>query len=245
MEIALIIDLGERGNHRDEQHQAVLPAWRQHGGLAAYRLPVHTELGMKERTLTDRAVDQVGVIVAAEREQAGFNRQLSRIGGDGGVYWVVVTAPDAPTGLDDLWREHARRLLAYATYLVGPHDAHDIVVDAFLLAAPRIEAGAVADPGAYLIRAVRNRANGQRRSQVRQWRRDLAAVGPATTALPESDADLRRAVERLSVAQRSVIFLVYWEDRSEAEVARMLDISPSTVHRHLTRARSHLRKALG
>ena len=56
--------------------------------------------------------------------------------------------------------------------------------------------------------------------------------------------DVRRAISSLSLAQRTVIYFVYWEDLSERDIAALLDVSPGTVRRHLTRARAHLRKAL-
>ncbi len=48
----------------------------------------------------------------------------------------------------------------------------------------------------------------------------------------------------MSLAQRSVVFLVYWEDRTERDTAEILGIAPGTVRRHLVRARIHLAKAL-
>jgi len=51
-------------------------------------------------------------------------------------------------------------------------------------------------------------------------------------------------VSALSLAQRSVIYFVYWEDRTETQTAELLGVSPGTVRRHLFRARTHLRKAL-
>lgn len=39
------------------------------------------------------------------------------------------------TGADQLWRDHAVDLMRFATVLVGPGDAHDIAVEAFLRAA--------------------------------------------------------------------------------------------------------------
>jgi len=55
---------------------------------------------------------------------------------------------------------------------------------------------------------------------------------------------VRRAVAELSLSQRSVVYFAYWEDRTEREIADTLGLSLGTVHRHLTRARTHLRKAL-
>ncbi len=56
--------------------------------------------------------------------------------------------------------------------------------------------------------------------------------------------DVRRAVADLSVRQRAVVYLIYWEDRTPGDVASILEMSPSSVNQHLLRAKSHLRKAL-
>jgi RNA polymerase sigma-70 factor (ECF subfamily) len=145
---------------------------------------------------------------------------------------------------DALWRAHSTRLIAYATYLVGPGDAHDVVADAFIRVASQAVDGRIEQPDTYLLRAVRNQANSLRRSRSRRWKRDLAGIGPASITQQDSYAEVRRAIAQLSLAQRSVVFLVYWEDRTEADAAELLGISQSTVRRHLERARIHLRKGL-
>jgi RNA polymerase sigma-70 factor (ECF subfamily) len=143
-----------------------------------------------------------------------------------------------------LWRDHAQRMLQYATFLVGPDDANDVAVEAFLTASRTLTVGPNVNEGSYLLGAVRNRARDLQRSRSRRWRRDLAALGPRATHVPDTFADVRAAVAQLSVAQRSVVFLAYWEDRTEREIAEILSISPSTVHRHLERARAQLGKVL-
>ena len=145
---------------------------------------------------------------------------------------------------DALWREHSGRLLQYATFLAGPSDANDVVVEAFLRAAPRVVDGSVANPGAYLFRAVTNQVNSLRRSRARRWRRDLQAIRPVHADVADDFAEVRQAVADLITAQRTVVFLVYWEDRTESDIARLLGVTPSTVREHLLRARAHLRKAL-
>lgn len=149
-----------------------------------------------------------------------------------------------PGHVDGLWRAHAPELMRFATVLVGPSDAHDITVDAFLRSAPAVLSGRADNPRAYLMRAVANRAHDLRRGRERQWVRDLAAVQPVSSAPHEPHLDVRRAVARLSLAQRAVIYFVYWEDLRERDVAEVLGISPGSVRRHLVRARAHLRKAL-
>lgn len=145
---------------------------------------------------------------------------------------------------DSLWREHAANLVGFATFLVGPNDANDIVVDAFLRALPKLTAGEVTDPGPYLFRAVTNQAHDLRRGRMRRWRRDLQAIRPAHTSVVDDFGDVRRAVADLTLAQRTVVFLVYWEGRTERDIAGLLEVSPSTVRQHLVRSRAHLRKAL-
>ena len=145
---------------------------------------------------------------------------------------------------DDLWRNHAPVMMRFATVLVGSTDAHDIAVEAFLRSAPAVISGRVDNPRAYLMRAVANRAHDLRRGRERQWMRDLAAVQPASSAAHEPNVDVRRAVAELSLTQRAVLYFVSWADLRERDVAAALGISLGSVHRHLVRARAHLRKAL-
>lgn len=149
-----------------------------------------------------------------------------------------------PTLTEQLWREHAPELLRFATVLVGPSDAHDLVVEAVLKASDSLALGDVRNRRAYLFRAVSNRAHDLRRSRERRWVRDLAAIGPPAGAPPDSFVDVRRAVAELSLSQRAVVYFVYWEDLTERDTAALLQVSPGTVRRHLFRARNQLRKAL-
>lgn len=143
-----------------------------------------------------------------------------------------------------LWVEYREQLVRFAAVVVGPTDAEEIAHDAFLRSAHRIVDGSVSSPTSYLYRAVTNLARDLQRGRSRRWRRDLHAVGPRSVSDPDANVDVRRAVAELSPAQRAVVYLVYWEDRSEREAAQVLGVSPSTVREHLVRAQRHLRKAL-
>ena len=146
--------------------------------------------------------------------------------------------------IDDLWRAHADELLRFATVLAGPHDAYDIVADVMLSAGAAAADPGVTNPRAYLFRAVANRAYDEHRSRKRRWRRDLAAIGPASVEHADDHSEVREAVADLTVEQRAVVYLAYWEDLSERAIAELLGLSPGTVHRTLQRARDTLRKAL-
>ena len=144
----------------------------------------------------------------------------------------------------DLWRAHAPVLLQFASVLVGPTDAHDVVIEAFLRSTPALTSGRAENPRAYLMRSVANQAHNLRRGRERRWARDLVAVPLESSPPHESLVDVRRAVANLSLAQRAVVYFVYWEDLREQDIADVLGISPGSVRRHLVRARAHLRKAL-
>jgi RNA polymerase sigma-70 factor (ECF subfamily) len=157
---------------------------------------------------------------------------------------IDATENNTPSRTEVLWRMHADELLRFATVLVGPSDAPDIVTDAFLRSEKALVSGRVDNARAYLFRAVANHAHDLRRSRERRWARDLAAIGPASSSAPDSHVDVRRAVSGLSVQQRAVVYFAYWEDLAERDIADVMEISPGSVRRHLTRARHHLRKAL-
>jgi RNA polymerase sigma factor (sigma-70 family) len=170
---------------------------------------------------------------------------VARTSAIGGVYRVVSDIGEAgAVTAESLWREHAGELLRFATVLVGPADAGDVVAETLLRADPALSSGRVLNPRAYLVRSVVNHALSLRRSRRRRWTRDLAAVRTATVDATESDIDVRRAVAALRVIERAVVYLAYWEDLTERDIAEQLQLAPSTVHRHLVNARARLRKAL-
>jgi RNA polymerase sigma factor (sigma-70 family) len=61
---------------------------------------------------------------------------------------------------------------------------------------------------------------------------------------PEVRPEVLRAVQALSVKQRAVIVLTYWEDLGPSVIAQLMGISEGAVKRHLARARSHLKEEL-
>lgn len=147
-------------------------------------------------------------------------------------------------GIEDAWRELAPGAIRFATALVGPDDAHDIATTAFLRVIGQPHWGEIEHIDRYVLRAVRNEAQNLYRQRRRRWERDLLAVRPEAESDRTPDLDVWRAISELTVRQRAVVFLAYWHDMTEADIAVSLDVSRSTVHRTLVRARTTLRKAL-
>ena len=67
---------------------------------------------------------------------------------------------------------------------------------------------------------------------------------PKPSTPPEVRPEVLEAVARLSLRQRAVIVLTYWEDLEPAQVAIRLQIGEGSVRRHLARARARLREEL-
>lgn len=121
--------------------------------------------------------------------------------------------------------------------------AEDIVQDAFV----DLYRGwaHVVDPPAWLRRAVTNRAVSwlRRRLVARRYAR---AAGPERTEPPPSPVDsaVRRALLRLNPRQRAAVFLRYYLDLPETEIAEALGCRAGTVksllHRGLAVLKEHL-----
>ena len=85
-----------------------------------------------------------------------------------------------------------------------------------------------------------------RRHRVRMpWlARPPAALAEGDTEKSAASEELERAIEQLSRRQHQVVVLHYLADLSVAEVARVLELSESSVKTHLQYARSALRTKL-
>ncbi len=146
---------------------------------------------------------------------------------------------------EEAYRAHAKELVRFATGLVGPSDAQDVVTDAML----RLMSSAVwlqaVNPRALLYRAVLMEARAWQRSTLRRRTREARAQGGSVFELPEIMPEVARSVQQLSPQQRAVIFLTYWDDLDEATVASLLGVTEGTVRKQLARARERLRRVLG
>lgn len=149
---------------------------------------------------------------------------------------------DAADG--ELYLKHADGLTRFATGLVGPSNAADVVSEAVVACLGSRQWAMVTEKRSYLYTSVYHKAAEFHRSSRRRLTREAQLARGDLVEVPELRPEVLAAVSRLSVRQRAVIVLTYWDDLDTAAVAALLDISEGSVKRHLARARSHLKEAL-
>ncbi|MBX6750293.1 MAG: SigE family RNA polymerase sigma factor [Micromonosporaceae bacterium] len=161
-------------------------------------------------------------------------------------------------------RREFERLVAEATeglrrtaYLMtwDAQEADDLVQVTWTTVArrwPRVSQ--MENPVAYARRVLTN-AVIDGRTQRQRRRQELATADGDTRdvvdvasglrmAAVDDQQDLRRALATLTVRQRTVLVLRYWEDLTEQEVADLLGCSVGTVKSTASRALAHLRAQL-
>ena len=139
-----------------------------------------------------------------------------------------------------IYRENLDDLVQYATVLVGPSDAEDVVSTVVMRVLARRRLTDLDDARAYMFRAVLNES--KTRLARRRGRPRVDDV--ADTATPDPQPEVLAAVLALPAQQRAVTYLVYWEGRSIAEVAALMGIRPGTTKRYLHLARRSLKGVL-
>lgn len=162
------------------------------------------------------------------------------------------------TRTDDERAAQWRSLVSFATALTGdPPLGEDLAQIAFTeLVTTDSE---VRDESAWLRTVVVHRAKNHWRSLGRERNALLRVAsraddrsgfpgpgqcGPDGGSTGVAPGDLARVIEALPPRQRAAVLLVYGEDRSTQEAARILDCAPATLRVHLHRARKRLRRAL-
>ena len=143
-----------------------------------------------------------------------------------------------------LYEEYRTGLVRFATALVGPSDAADVVSEAM---ASLLRGGSLSSaehPRALMYRAVVLKARSMQRSVYRRRARERRFAESVIEHAPEVRPDVLEAVLHLSVRQRACVYLTYWEDLSAGQVAERLGLGEGTVKKYLARARTHLREVL-
>ncbi|HTK17247.1 MAG TPA: sigma-70 family RNA polymerase sigma factor [Acidimicrobiia bacterium] len=147
---------------------------------------------------------------------------------------VEVPGPARDAPFAELFATHYAPALRLAALLEGdPTRAEDAVCDAFARVYGRLRRGGVEDVSPYLRQAVVNAVRGgwRRRQVERRYAREFEAdaLVPAFELEVVERDEVWRALRRLPAGQRRVVVLRYYEDLSEAEVARLLRIKAGTV----------------
>lgn len=145
---------------------------------------------------------------------------------------------------EEIYGKHADDLIRFATTLVGPARAEDVVANAVVRSMTSMAWATVVEPRAYLFRAVMNEARMLHRGEGRRRRRERAAADAERTLHDGISLEVRDAVGRLTLRERSVLYLAYWHDMSVDDIAQSLGISRRTTERALTEARRNLEEQL-
>ena len=149
---------------------------------------------------------------------------------------------EAVLRLFDTYADDAFRL-AY-TYLGSRPDAEDVVQDVFV---KLIRSDVTISQGrekSYILTMTANRCKDFLKSANVVFNDsfdDAVEVG-SETEFDEDDTEMYEAVSELPDKLRVAIHLHYYEGYSLNEIAKILDIAPSTVSMRLTRAKEILRK---
>lgn len=136
-----------------------------------------------------------------------------------------------------LHEEHSSALMAFVSgYVHDARAAEDVVQETFLRAWRHIgRLDTAKNPRAYLFTVARNVLTDQWRAEQRRPRTTWSApTEDQTPTVDDTDAALEgwvtaEAIGRLSPEHRAVVQAVYFEGRSVAEAAELLQLAPGTV----------------
>lgn len=142
----------------------------------------------------------------------------------------------------EVYEATAPALVRFATALVGPDDAADVVSAVVVRVLGKRSLSSIEKPEAYLMQAVMNEVRQLHRGRNRQ-RAAVVRVGPGSDARDTADlarTDLTDEVMALPPGQRAAAYLVYWCDYTAVEAAALMGWSDGTVRRYLHLVRNKL-----
>lgn len=142
-----------------------------------------------------------------------------------------------------------RRLGELALLLCGNRtDAEDAAAEAVARVLGGRQLAGIEQVGPYLRRTLVNLL-ARRGRRLGYERRALARLGAPEDSRPVEDevserSDLRRALDSLSLEQRAVVVLRYFDDMSERQISEVLGVPVGTVKSRAARALSAMRPLL-
>jgi RNA polymerase sigma factor (sigma-70 family) len=150
---------------------------------------------------------------------------------------------------DGLYRRHAATVYRYAFAVLGNHaDAEDVTQQTFLNAYRSLAQGTKPRKAEnWLLTIAHNEVRSHFRSvrsKPREVELDDQLAQPAGERADPSVADVLRALQRIPPAQRSAIVMREFEGRSYAEIAQILNVTPSALEALIFRARRSLTEQL-
>lgn len=145
---------------------------------------------------------------------------------------------------DELYRKHADELIRFASTLVGPSLAEDVLGGAVTSALSSPSWPLVVNKRAFLFRCVATEAARHARSAQRRLRRERRVADAETVHDRHLDPDVVEAMLALSTRQRAVVYVTFWLDLTARDAAEFLGMSERTVERELARSRRTLERKL-
>jgi RNA polymerase sigma-70 factor, ECF subfamily len=166
------------------------------------------------------------------------------------AHWVRRAQAGDRDAYGELVRRHQRAAIRVAATIAGSDRAADAAQEGFLRAHRSLHRFDPRRPfRPWLLRIVANAAKNEHRADVRH-RRLADRVVELRLEPPEPDDPavrteereaLRAALCRLSVDDRVVLALRWFEEMSEADMAQVIGVRPGTVKSRLHRALTRLR----
>jgi RNA polymerase sigma-70 factor (sigma-E family) len=145
-------------------------------------------------------------------------------------------APGAEPDFETFCRERYQPMVRLAFLLTSSKEtAEDLVQDVLARTQPRWSR--VAEPAAYVRRAVVNACNSHHRRRRRERQHPLPAPEPSRMRADE----LFDVLAELPPRMRAAVVLRYYEDLPENEIAELLGCAPGTVRSLIHRALARLR----
>ena len=148
---------------------------------------------------------------------------------------------------EQLYREHAGAVLAYARRRTTRETADDVVADVFMVAWRRVD-DVPAQPLPWLLGVARKVLANQRRGEhrgaaLRERIRGQQVSGVWSAVSDDGPSAALRALWSLGASDQELLMLIAWDRLTRAQAAEALGVSVGTLAVRLHRARRRLAQA--